>query len=93
MKVACLLTDSTLILAVFDSGGKGKDVFGSGFTGMGEGAGGTRLLGLDLRGEAVSPKSLSKLRLGSPKPLLGLRLASALLLAGSFWPPLSLRQI
>ena len=39
MQAACLLTDSTYILAVSDSGGNNKDVFGLGFTKTGEGAG------------------------------------------------------
>ena len=45
MKAACLLTDSTYILAVSNNGGKGKDVFGSRFTKTGEGAEGDRIAG------------------------------------------------
>ena len=45
MKATCLLTDSTYILAVSDSGGKSKDVLGSGFTGPEEGAEGEGIAG------------------------------------------------
>ena len=37
--------DSTYILAIFDSGGIGKDIFSLGFTGTGEGAGGDGIAG------------------------------------------------
>ena len=43
MKAAYLLIDSTNILAVFDNGGKDKDVLGSGFTGSREGARGGKI--------------------------------------------------
>ena len=40
VKAACLLTDSTYALAVFDKGGISMDVLGSGFVGTEERAGG-----------------------------------------------------
>ena len=50
MKAACLLTDSTYILAISKRGRMGKDVFGSGFTGMGEGAEGDKIAGVGSAG-------------------------------------------
>ena len=61
MKPACLLTDFTYILAISDSGGKDKDVFGLGFIGMGEGATGDEIT----RAGSAGKGSVSKIVVGT----------------------------
>ena len=77
MKAACLLIDSTYILTVSNSGGKGKDILGSGFTGRGEGARGDGIVGAG----SVGRSDVSKIVVGTGA---GVGISSGWVLLASF---------
>ena len=71
VKAACLLIDSTYILVVSDRGGMGKDVLGSKFTKMGEGAGGDRIARAGSAGRGGVSETVVRTKIGVSGTIVG----------------------